>query len=210
MIALFPKNVKAHLTEIPDGCIMSKTGRALHGMCSVGFCSVLFYIANGQEDKTMGEELRELTFTDKQKLEAELADLMEAKKRVAEEIKVARGFGDLSENAEYTEAKAEEGRVYGRIMDIEKILQTAVFVDDSKVDTDTVSVGTAVRVFDMEYEEEDEYTIVGFTEADPLKLYISSETPIGMALIGARVGDVVSAQTPGGSIKLKVLEIKRR
>ena len=95
-------------------------------------------------------------------------------------------------------------------MDIEKILQTAVFVDDSKVDTDTVSVGTAVRVFDMEYEEEDEYTIVGFTEADPLKLYISSESPIGMALIGARVGDVVSAQTPGGSIKLKVLEIKRR
>ena len=158
----------------------------------------------------MGEELRELTFTDKQKLEAELADLMEAKKRVAEEIKVARGFGDLSENAEYTEAKAEEGRVYGRIMDIEKILQTAVFVDDSKVDTDTVSVGTAVRVFDMEYEEEDEYTIVGFTEADPLKLYISSESPIGMALIGARVGDVVSAQTPCGSIKLKVLEIKRR
>ena len=158
----------------------------------------------------MSEEMRQLTLTDKKKLEAELAELMEAKKRVAEEIKVARGFGDLSENAEYTEAKAEEGKVYGRIMDIEKILQTASFVDDSQVDTGVVSVGTAVRVFDMEYEEEDEYTIVGFTEADPMKLYISSESPIGAALIGAHVGDIVTAHTPGGVVRLKILEIKRR
>ena len=158
----------------------------------------------------MSEEMRQLTLTDKKKLEAELAELMEAKKRVAEEIKVARGFGDLSENAEYTEAKAEEGKVYGRIMDIEKILQTASFVDDTQVDTDAVSVGTTVRVFDMEFQEEDEYTIVGFTEADPLKLYISSESPIGAALIGAKVGEIVTAHTPGGVVQLKILEIKPR
>ena len=158
----------------------------------------------------MGEDVRELTLTDKKKLEDELAELNEAKKRVAEEIKVARGFGDLSENAEYTEAKAEEGRVYGRINDIEKILQTATFVDDSKANANVASVGTVVKVFDMEYDEENEYTIVGFTEVDPLKGLISTESPIGMALIGAHVGETVSAQTPGGIVKLKVLDIRRR
>lgn len=155
-------------------------------------------------------DTRELTFTDKKKLEEELASLVEAKKRVAEEIKIARGFGDLSENAEYTEAKAEEGRVYGRIMDIEKILQTATFLDDSKVSTDIVSVGNAVRVLDMEYDEEDEYTIVGFTEADPRKLFISAQSPIGEALVGGRVGEVVEATTPGGKVKLKILSIRKR
>ena len=154
--------------------------------------------------------MAKLTLTDKAKLEAELEELKQAKKRVAEEIKIARGFGDLSENAEYTEAKAEEGRVYGRIMDIEKILETAEFVDERDVSTEVVSVGTVVKVFDMEYEEEDEYTLVGFTEADPAKLYISSESPIGAALIGAAVGDVVDANTPGGVIKLKVLSIRPR
>ena len=129
---------------------------------------------------------------------------------IAEQIKIARSFGDLSENAEYTEAKAEEGRVYGRIADIENILKTATFVDDTKVSTSVVSVGNVVKVYDMEYEEEDEYTIVGFTEADPMKLFISSESPIGMALIGAHVDDVVEANTPGGVIKLKILEIRRR
>ena len=118
-------------------------------------------------------ETRELTLTDKKKLEEELAELVEAKKRVAEDIKVARGFGDLSENSEYDEAKAEEARVYGRIAEIENTLRCAVFVDDSRVSTDAVSVGTVVRVLDMEFDEEEEYTIVGFTEADPMKLFIS-------------------------------------
>jgi len=154
--------------------------------------------------------MAELTLKDKESLERELEELREAKKRVAEDIKTARGFGDLSENAEYTEAKAEEGRVYGRIADIENILKTATFVDDTKVSTSVVSVGNVVKVYDMEYEEEDEYTIVGFTEADPMKLFISSESPIGMALIGAHVDDVVEANTPGGVIKLKILEIRRR
>ena len=155
-------------------------------------------------------DTRELTFTDKKRLEAELAELVEAKKRVAEDIKIARGFGDLSENAEYTEAKAEVARVYGRIAELESILSGATFVDDSSVSTDAVAVGTVVRVLDLEFEEEDEYTIVGFTEADPSKLFISQESPIGEALVGRHVDETVEVKTPGGLVKLKVLEIRRR
>ena len=155
-------------------------------------------------------DTRQLTLTDKKKLEADLAELMEAKKRVAEEIQIARGFGDLSENAEYDAAKAKEAEVYGNINRIEQILRTATFVDDSAASTDVVSLGNVVRVLDMEYDEEDEYTIVGFTEADPLKLFISNESPIGAALIGAHLGDVVEANTPGGKVKLKILNIRKR
>ena len=167
-------------------------------------------------------DTRILTFTDKKKLEEQLAQLNEEKKRVAEEIQIARGFGDLSENAEYDAAKAKEAEVYGNIARIEAELRTATFVDDSVVDTTTVALGTVVRVLDMEYNEEDEYTLVGFTEADPSKLYISNESPIGIALIGkseagkpdyvppAKVGDIVEADTPGGVIKLKVLSIRKR
>ena len=155
-------------------------------------------------------DTRQLTLTDKKKLEAELAELMEAKKRVAEEIQIARGFGDLSENAEYDAAKAKEAEVYGNIGRIEQILRTATFVDDSAASTDVVSLGNIVRVLEMEYNEEDEYTIVGFTEADPMKLFISNESPIGEALIGAHLGDTVVANTPGGKVSLKILEIRKR
>ena len=153
---------------------------------------------------------RELTLTDKKKLEEELAELVEAKKRVAEEIKIARGFGDLSENAEYDAAKKEEARVYGRLAELEELLRTATFVDDTAVSTDTVAVGTVVRVRDMEFNEEDEYTLVGFTEADPTKLYISQESPIGEALVGKRVGEEVDVKTPGGVVKMKILSIRKR
>ena len=167
-------------------------------------------------------ETRILTYTDKKKLEEQLAELNEEKKRVAEEIQIARGFGDLSENAEYDAAKAKEAEVYGNIARIETELRTATFVDDSVVDTTTAALGTVVRVLDMEYNEEDEYTLVGFTEADPAKLFISNESPIGMALIGrsepgkpdyvapAKVGDIVEANTPGGIVRLKVLSIRKR
>ena len=155
-------------------------------------------------------ENRELTLTDKKKLEEELAELVEAKKRVAEEIKIARGFGDLSENAEYDAAKKEEAHVYGRIAELEELLRTATFVDDTAVSTDTVAVGTVVRVLDEEFNEEDEYTLVGFTEADPTKLFISQESPIGEALVGKRVGDRVDVKTPGGIVKMKVLSIRKR
>ncbi len=156
------------------------------------------------------ENQRVLTMTDKANLLKELDELKIAKQEVTEEIKIARGFGDLSENAEYTEAKENEGRIYGRLAEIEQLLKTSTFVDDSKLTADVVNMGTVVTVYDMEYEEEDEYTIVGFTEADPMKLFISAESPIGTALIGARVGDVVEANTPGGVIKLEVRAIRLR
>jgi transcription elongation factor GreA len=156
------------------------------------------------------EQSRILTMTDKANLEKELEKLHVEKQQVAEEIKIARGHGDLSENAEYTEAKNNEARIYGRLAEVEQMLKTSTFVDDSKLTADVASIGTVVRVFDMEYEEEDTYTIVGFTESDPAKLFISGDSPIGKALIGARVGDIVDAQTPGGVIKLKILEIKLR
>ena len=165
-------------------------------------------------------DTRILTFTDKKKLEEQLAALNEEKKRVAEEIQVARGFGDLSENAEYDAAKAKEAEVYGNIARIEAELRTATFVDDSVVDTTTVALGTVVRVLEIfaeDDQEESEYTLVGFTEADPMKGYISNESPLGIALCdtdgkgtGAKVGDIVEANTPGGTIKLKVLSIRKR
>ena len=162
-------------------------------------------------------DARILTFTDKKKLEEQLAELNEEKKKVAEEIQIARGFGDLSENAEYDAAKAREAEVYGKINEIQGILNTAQFVNDTDVSSDTCALGTVVRVLDMEYDEEDDYTLVGYTEADPSKLFISNESPIGMALCdtdgkgtGAKVGDIVEANTPGGIIKLKVLAIRKR
>lgn len=162
-------------------------------------------------------DTRILTYTDKKKLEEQLEELNIERKKVAEEIQIARGFGDLSENAEYDAAKAREAEVYGKINEIQGILNTAQFVNDSDVSSDTCALGTVVRVLDMEYDEEDEYTLVGYTEADPLKLFISNESPIGKALTdtdgkgtGAKVGDVVEANTPGGVIKLKVLSIRKR
>ena len=155
-------------------------------------------------------EIRQLTFTDKMKLEAELAELIEAKKKVAEDIQTARGFGDLSENAEYDAAKAKEAEVYGNIHRIEQILRTANFVDDKAVSTDVVSLGNVVKVKDLEYDEIDEYTLVGFTEADPMKLFVSNESPIGEALMGASVGQIVEANTPGGKIRLEILAIRKR
>ncbi len=162
-------------------------------------------------------DTRILTFTDKKKLEEQLAELNIEKKKVAEEIQIARGFGDLSENAEYDAAKAKEAEVYGNIARIEAELRTATFVDDSVANADTCALGTVVRVMDLTYDEEDEYTLVGFTEADPAKLFISNESPIGKALCdtdgkgtGASVGDIVEANTPGGVVKLKVLSIRKR
>ena len=159
----------------------------------------------------MPDESRVLTLSDKKNIEEELNYLKTVRRaEVTAAIAEARAHGDLSENAEYDEAKNEEARVNGLIADKEELLRTATFVDDSQISTDTVAVGTVVRVYDMAYEEEDTYTIVGFTESNPAKLFISSESPIGAALIGAHVDDIVEAQTPGGVIQLKVLEIKRR
>lgn len=129
------------------------------------------------------------------------------KMKVAEQLKVAISYGDLSENAEYDEAKNEQARIEGRIRDLEEMLRNAEVVDQAGQPAGVVGVGSEVRVFDLEYEEEDTYTLVGATEADPSKLKVSTESPIGKALIGARVGEVVEAQTPGGVIKLRIDEI---
>ena len=145
----------------------------------------------------------------KMKEELEYKETTE-KMRIAEQLKIAISYGDLSENAEYDAAKDKEAQVNGRINEIEQLLNTATFVDDTQTSLDVVNIGCRVKVYDMEYDEEDEYTIVGYTEADPMKLWISSESPIGEALMGARIGETVKANTPGGIVQLKVLEIARR
>ena len=158
-----------------------------------------------------------LTFSDQKNYEAQLEELYRERAKVAEEIQIARGFGDLSENAEYDAAKAHEAEVYRKISEIQGILNTARFVNDSDVSTETCALGTVVRVLDMAYDEEDEYTLVGSTEVDPSRLCITNESPIGKALTdtdgkgtGARVGDVVEINTPGGVIRMKVLNIRKR
>ena len=144
------------------------------------------------------------------KLQEELEYLKTTKrKEVAEAIKVARGFGDLSENSEYDEAKNEQGLVEARIAEIESMLKNVKVIDESNIATDKVSVGNRVKVYDETFEEELEYTIVGSSEANPMEFKISDESPIGKALVGATVGEVVKAETPGGETVMKVVEISK-
>jgi len=152
-----------------------------------------------------------LTRDGQQKLMDELVQLeTEERPKVKTEIEIAKGFGDLSENAEYSAARERQARVEGRIQEIKQMLEHAEIVeDDAAAGSDVANIGCFVRVFDMEYEEEDTYKLVGATEADPKQLFVSNESPIGGALIGARVGDIVDVETPGGLIKLKILEITR-
>ena len=158
-----------------------------------------------------------LSFTKKSKLREQLESLYIERKKVAEEIKIARSFGDLSDNTEYTAAKAKEAEVYDKIARIENELRTTTFVDENLLSTDTAALGTVVRVLDLAYDEEDEYTLVDSDEADPAKLFITTESPIGIALCntdgkgtGARVGDVVEANISGDILRLKVMFIRKR
>ena len=151
-----------------------------------------------------------LTYTGLRALEAELEELkVVRRKEVAQKIKEAREQGDLSENAEYDAAKDEQRDIEARIEEIEKILKNADVVDEEEVDLDKISVGCTVLLYDVEFEEEVEYKIVGSTEANSLKGKISNESPLGKALIGKKVGDVVDAETPVGILQYKVLEIQR-
>jgi len=144
------------------------------------------------------------------KLEAELEYLKtEKRKEVAEKIKQARSFGDLSENSEYDEAKNEQGHVEVRIANIEVMLKNAKIIDEDDVAGDVVSIGVKVKVFDDEFKEEVEYSIVGSTEADPANYKISDESPVGKGLIGKKVGDTAKIATPGGTLKMKILEIMK-
>lgn len=144
------------------------------------------------------------------KLEEELELLKTTRrKEVAERLKVAISFGDLSENAEYDEAKKEQAALEERIIKLENMVRKAVIIDESSVDLDVITIGSIVRIYDEDFEEEVEYSIVGSAEADPYNGKISNESPVGKSLLGSKIGDVVEVNVPDGIIKLKVLDIKR-
>ena len=141
-------------------------------------------------------------------MEEELQNLKLVKrKEIAAKIKEAREQGDLSENAEYDAAKDEQGEIEARIVQIEKILKNAEVIDEDEVDLSVVSVGVKVLVYDMEFDEEIDFAIVGSTEADPLANKISNESPMGKALIGAKENEIVEFSTPNGTVKVRVLKI---
>ena len=164
----------------------------------------------------MDNQKKEILLTEEgfKKIEDELELLKTVRrKEVAERIKVAISFGDISENSEYDEAKNEQAQLEERILKLENILRVAVIIDESSIDTNLVTVGSVVKI---EFKdaltdevEEDEYTIVGSAEADPMNSKISNESPVGMALMGKKKNDVVEAQTPAGVIKMKIMTVSR-
>ncbi len=148
-----------------------------------------------------------LTADGRKKIEEELEELKSVKRpEIAEKIKIARSFGDLSENSEYDEAKNEQAKVEARIADLEAMLKNAKMVEESG-DASKIGIGTKVKIYDETYEEEDVYQVVGSAEADPLEGRISDESPIGMALLGHVAGETVVAEAPQGDIKIRILEI---
>ena len=151
-----------------------------------------------------------LTYAGLKALEDELENLKVVKrKEVAAKIKEAREQGDLSENAEYDAAKDEQRDIEARIEELEGILKNAEVVVEDEVDLDKVSVGCKVKVYDVEFDEEMEFRLVGSTEANSLEGKISNESPVGKALIGAKKGDTVSVEMPSGIMEYKILEIER-
>ena len=151
-----------------------------------------------------------LTYEGLMKYESELEHLKVVKRQeVAQKIKEAREQGDLSENAEYDAAKDEQRDIEARIEELEKILKNAEVVDEDEVDLDKINIGCMVKILDVEFNEELEYKIVGSTEANSLKGKISNESPVGSALMGHKVGDVVEVETQVGVIQYKVLESQR-
>lgn len=164
----------------------------------------------------MDNQKKEILLTEEgfKKIEDELELLKTVRrKEVAERIKIAISFGDISENSEYDEAKNEQAQLEERILKLENILRVAVIIDESSIDTNLVTVGSVVKI---EFKdaltdevEEDEYTIVGSAEADPSESKISNESPIGKALLGKVVGDEIDVQVPDGISKIKILEIRR-
>ena len=143
-------------------------------------------------------------------LEKELEELKTVKRyEIAERIKVALGFGDLSENSEYDEAKNAQAANETKIAELENKLRFAKIIDESEIDTKTVQVGNIVKVLDMEFNEEIEYTIVGTTEVDLSQNKISNESPIGKALMGKKRKEIAVVEAPSGQIKMKILDIKK-
>lgn len=151
-----------------------------------------------------------MTYEGVRKLEDELEYLKTVKrKEITEKIKVALGFGDLSENAEYTEAKNEQGFVESRIVQLENLLRNADVVDDTDSPEGVIAIGSKIKVKDFDLEETIEYSIVGSAEADPMNNKISNESPVGKALLGKSKGDIVTADSPAGMIKMEVISVNR-
>jgi len=130
-------------------------------------------------------------------------------KEVADQIKEARSFGDLSENSEYDEAKNEQGKLYSRIAELENILANCIVISEEETDTDVVRIGSRITVQDVEFGEEETYQVVGSQEADPMNGRISEESPFGKALLGKAVGATVIVEAPAGNIEYKVINIQR-
>jgi len=168
------------------------------------------YIKNKRSNVDMEEKEVLLTQEGYDNLEKELEYLKTEKRtEISERIKVALGFGDLSENSEYDEAKNAQASNEIKIAELENKLRYARIIDESEIDTKSVQVGNRVTILDLEYNEELEYTIVGSTEVDLSQNKISNESPIGAALMGAKKNQIVEAQTPGGIVKYKVVNIKK-
>ncbi|MBQ6164684.1 MAG: transcription elongation factor GreA [Clostridia bacterium] len=153
------------------------------------------FILNAAGEEALRQELKELRTTGR-------AD-------IAEKIKEAKSFGDLSENSEYDEAKSDQGKLEARIAEIEYMLAHVKIVDESSLTNDVVHVGSKVVVYDEEFDENLEYQIVGFAQADPLEGRISDDSPVGKALLGHKEGDVVEVEAPGGISSYKIVSISR-
>lgn len=159
----------------------------------------------------MSEKKYLITNDGLRKLEEELEFLKTVKrKEVTEKIKVARGYGDLSENSEYDEAKNEQAFLEGRIAEIENKLKNVELIDESEITTDIVSIGSMVTLYDYTFEEEVTYTIVGSAESDTFENKISNESPVGSELIGKKIGEEFMVNTPGGNCKYKIINIERK
>ena len=145
-----------------------------------------------------------------QKLKDELDYLKNVKrKEAAENVGIARSFGDLSENSEYDEAKNEQAKIEAQISELEETIAHAKVISDHEIQTDIVNVGVTVTIYDMDFDEELPYTIVSSREVDPLSNLISDQSPIGRALIGTKVGDIVTVEIPDGTAKFRIVNIAR-
>ncbi|MCU9592932.1 transcription elongation factor GreA [Caldibacillus thermolactis] len=150
-----------------------------------------------------------MTLEGKQKLEQELEYLKTTKrKEVVERIKIARSFGDLSENSEYDSAKDEQAFVEGRIATLEKMIRNAVIIEEDETNKDTVTLGKSVTFVELPDGDEETYTIVGSAEADPFEGKISNDSPIAKSLLGRKIGEEVTVQTPGGEMVVKIINVK--
>lgn len=146
-----------------------------------------------------------------QALQDELRERQTIKREeIKEAIALARSFGDLSENSEYDEARNEQAKNEARILELQVLIDNALIVDETKIDTSVISIGSTVKVYDNEFEEEVEYSIVGSNEVDPLAGKISDQSPIGHALMGKSVGAEITVDTPAGTLTFKILEVTRK